>query len=117
MSQNDEYSPDQQLGTESFEQGDEALDEASRLDPDFIEELEQDPSIDPTLRIDDRELEEAGVQLDDPEDMVVLDGGIDDPDGRDDPPGPTGTRSEEDDGWDLDAPIVANTEPDEELGG
>jgi len=67
MSQNDDYSPDTDLGSENFEQGDEALDEASRLDPNFIEELEQDPSLDPSLQLDERELEEAGVKLDDPE--------------------------------------------------
>jgi len=81
----DEFSPDEPLGTETFEQGDEALDEDDRLDPDFIEELELDPSLDPALALDDRELEEAGLTLDDPEKLVTLDGGIDDPDGLDDP--------------------------------
>lgn len=81
MSSNDEWSPDEPLGTEVFEQGDEALDEESRLDPDLIEELELDPSLDPALLVDERELEEVGAQLDDPEKMATLDGGIDDPDG------------------------------------
>jgi hypothetical protein len=44
-----------------FEQGDEALDEQSRTDPDFIEELGQDPSLGPTLLVDELEIEEAGV--------------------------------------------------------
>jgi len=49
------------MSTEAFEQGDEALDEESRINPNFTEEVEQDPSLDPTLRVDDRELEEAGA--------------------------------------------------------
>ena len=81
MSQNDEQSPDEPLGTETFEQGDEALDEESRIDPDFLEDVERDPSLDPTLLVDDLELEEAGATFDDPEAMATLDGGIDDPDG------------------------------------
>ena len=83
MSQNDEQMPDEPLGTEAFEQGDEAFDEESRIDPNFLEEVEQDPSLDPTLQVDDLELEEAGVKFDDPEKMATLDGGIDDPDGVD----------------------------------
>ena len=35
-----------QQGAEAFEQGDEAFDEAARLDPMFIEAVEIDPSID-----------------------------------------------------------------------
>jgi len=57
MSQNDEWSPDQPVGTEAFEQGDEALDEETRLDPEFLESVELDPSLEPTLQTDDRELE------------------------------------------------------------
>ena len=67
--------------SEIYEQGDDAIDEASRLDPDFIEELELDPSLDPNFQIDEKELEEAGAELDDPEQMATLDGLIDDPDG------------------------------------
>jgi hypothetical protein len=102
MSQNDEQSPDEPLGTETFEQGDEALDEQSRLDPDFLEDVERDPSLDPTLLVDDRELEEAGAKFDDPEVMATLDGGIDDPDGVGEPQGGE-TRNGDEDGWDLDA--------------
>ena len=83
----DEQSPDEPLGTETFEQGDEAFDEESRLNPDFLEEVEQDPSLNPTLLIDDLELEEAGVQFDDPDVMATLDGGIDHPDGVGEPRG------------------------------
>lgn len=100
MSQNDEQSPDEPLGTEAFEQGDEALDEESRIDPDFLEAVEQDPSIDPTLLADDLELEEAGAKFDDPEVLATLDGGIDDPDGVGDPR--TGSRRADEEGWDLD---------------
>ncbi len=73
MSPHDDYSPDSDLGAENFEQGDEALDEESRLDPNFIEELEQDPSLDPALQLDERELEEAGVKLDDPDEDALED--------------------------------------------
>jgi hypothetical protein len=59
----DADSPD----TEAFEQGDEALDEATRLDPDLDEALQGDPSLDPTLQVDERELKEIGADLDDPE--------------------------------------------------
>jgi len=100
MSQSDEYSPDEPLGTETFEQGDEAVDEATRLDPDFVEELEQDPSLNPTLKVDDLELEEAGVKFDDPESLATLDGGIDDPDGTG---RPQPRAKDDEDGWDLDA--------------
>jgi hypothetical protein len=100
MSQSDEQSPDEPLGTETFEQGDEALDEESRIDPGFLEDLERDPSLDPTLLVDDLELEEAGALFDDPEVMATLDGGIDDPDGAG---RPTRRRDADEEGWDLDA--------------
>lgn len=92
--------------TETFEQGDDAIDEASRLDPDFIEEMELDPSLDPNFQIDEKELEESGAVLDDPEQIVVLDGLIDDPDGLGGPSPRMRSREEDADGWDLDAPIV-----------
>jgi hypothetical protein len=102
MSPNDDQSPDEPLGSEAFEQGDEALDEEERLDPAFIEEVQRDPSLDPTLQVDDLELEEAGVTFDDPELLATLDGGIDDPDGAS--PGDRASRRDaEEDGWDLDA--------------
>ncbi len=59
MSQEESWSPDEGSGTEVFDQGDEALDEQSRTDPEFVERLEQDPSLDPTLLVDEREIEEA----------------------------------------------------------
>jgi hypothetical protein len=102
MSQNDEQSPDEPLGTETFEQGDEALDEEVRVDPDFLEDVERDPSLDPTLLVDELELEEAGAEFDDPEVLATLDGGIDDPDGVGRPQGRK-KRDGDEEGWDLDA--------------
>ncbi|MGA2837946.1 MAG: hypothetical protein ABSF84_15240 [Acidimicrobiales bacterium] len=93
-------------GTDTFEQGDDAMDEESRLDPDFVEEVELDPSLDPHLQIDDRELEEAGAEFDDPEQIATLDGMIDDPDGLGGPSPLHSARSSDDEGWDLDAPAV-----------
>jgi len=92
--------------TEIYEQGDDAIDEASRLDPGFIEELELDPSLDPNFQLDEKELEEAGAELDDPEQIAVLDGLIDDPDGLGGPSPRARAREADPDGWDLDAPIV-----------
>ncbi len=112
MSQNDDWSPDEPLGTEAFEQGDEALDEDSRIDTAFTEVLETDPSLDPTLQVDERELEEVGAELDDPEDLVTLDGGIDDPDGLGEPTGRARSRRQDAGGWDLDAPLSRDETPD-----
>lgn len=106
MSQNDAWSPDQPSGSDPFEQGDEALDDKTQLDPDFLEAVELDPSLDPTLQTDEREMQEAGVELDDPEAMASLDGGIDDPDGVD-PAAGRGDAGDAEEGWDLDAPITA----------
>ena len=109
MNPKNDSSPDESLGTETYEQRDEALDEGSRLDPDYLEKVEDDPSLDPRLQVDDRELDELGATLDDPEDLVTLDGGIDDPDGRDQPPLRV-RHQPEDDGWDLDAPVATEDE-------
>jgi hypothetical protein len=103
MTKDDDWSPDEPLGTEAFEQGDEASDEDSRVDPDFLEEVEESPSLDPTLLVDDRELADAGAELDDPEAMATLDGGIDDPDGSGGPSRGTNPPRAGDEGWDLDA--------------
>ena len=111
MCQSDEWSPDEPLGTEAFEQGDEALDEGARIDPDLVEDVENDPSLDPALQVDERELEEVGADLDDPEAIVTLEGGLDDPDGLGEPSSRTHSRQEEDEeGWDLDAPIVGSND-------
>jgi hypothetical protein len=112
MSQNDDWSPDEPLGTEAFEQGDEALDDNSRIDSNLTEMVELDPSLNPTLQVDERELEEAGAELDDPEELVTLDGGIDDPDGLGEPTSRTRSRLQGEGGWDLDAPLASGNEPD-----
>jgi hypothetical protein len=100
VSKDDDWSPEEPPGTEAFEPGDEAVEEESRINPGFLEEEEENPSLDPTLLVDERELEEAGAEFDDPEALATLDGGIDDPDG-------SGKRSSErspgeGEGWDLD---------------
>jgi hypothetical protein len=105
MSNGGDWSPDEPLGTETFRQGDEAESEGERTDPGLLENLELDPSIDPTLAADDLELEELGAQLDDPERLVSLEGGMDDPDGLDQAP-PLHGRAE-DEGWDLSAPLAS----------
>jgi hypothetical protein len=96
---------------ETFEQGDEATDDAVRSDPAFAEELQNDPSLDPALVLDQRELQEVDSVLDDPERMAVLDGGMDDPDGvgamRDQGAG-------DDDGWELDRPLTGNERSDDD---
>ena len=108
-----DWSPDQPSGTEPFEQGDEAFADAEGLDPDFLEDVELDPSLDPTLAADDRELEEAGAELDDPERIATLDGGNDDPDGVGGPVGDGDPiRTGEDEAWDLDAAEGAGDDPD-----
>jgi hypothetical protein len=114
MSQGDTWSPDEPLGTEVFEQGDEALDEDFRLDPDLIDSVEGDPSLDPSLQVDERELEEIGAELDDPQDLVTLDGGIDDPDGLGEPSRRARSRREDTEGWELDAAVARSNESDED---
>jgi len=102
MSQSDDWSPDQPLDSETLEQADEALDE----DDAFSSEDDNPDAQAPTNRqlpIDDLELEEAGANLDDPEQLAVLDGGIDDPDGVGGDEVGTSSRSLDDEGWDLDA--------------
>ncbi len=106
MTEHDEWSPDEPLGAEAFEQGDEALDERARTHPDVLEDPEEHLS----LQVDERELEEAGSELDDPEEMVTLEGGFDDPDGLGGPV--RGARSRrDDDGWDLDSSAAGDDGP------
>ncbi len=100
MTSDDDRSPDVPQETEIFEQGDEALGEEERLNPAFSEAVQNDPSLDPTNVVDELELEEAGAELDNPEAMLVLPGGGDDPDGLGGPPeGDAGPLEEP--GWDL----------------
>lgn len=83
MSDRGTWSPDEPLGTETFEQSDEAESEEERLDPEFDEAEELDPSIEPANDMDELEAAEAGIVLDDPELIATLPGGGDDPDGID----------------------------------
>lgn len=109
MPNSDEWSPDQPLDSEAFEQADEALDE----DDAFRSEDDGPDALAPRNRqlpIDDRELEEAGANLDDPEQLAVLDGGIDDPDGVGGDEVGTRSGSSADEGWDLDADEDMGTE-------
>ena len=99
-----------QQGAEAFEQGDEAFDEAARLDPMFIEAVEIDPAIDPAFELDEKELDEAGAQLDDPESIATLRIGIDDPDGVGGPTVSETARLEDEDGWDLDTPLTTDAD-------
>ncbi len=101
MTRDDDGSTEAPPETEIFEQGDEALDEEERLNPAFAEAVQNDPSLDPTNVVDERELEEAGAELDDPEVMVTMAGGADDPDGLGGPPDGDADRRD-DPGWDLD---------------
>jgi hypothetical protein len=103
MSNSDDWSPDEELGTETFEQSDEALDEDDAFGSENADDPEGLAPRNRQLLVDDRELQEAGAELDDPEQLAVLDGGIDDPDGVGTDPERSGTRSLDDDGWDLDA--------------
>jgi hypothetical protein len=117
MSDTTDWSPDEPQGTEVFEQGDEALDDREALDPAFGEDVELDPSLDPTLAVDDRELEEAGAGFDDPERLATLPGGGDDPDGVGVPiEGEDPIVAGEDEEWQLDAaegPLEDGGEPTE----
>jgi hypothetical protein len=110
MTDTGEWSPDEPSGEETFEPGDEARDEEQRLDPGALEGTELDPSLDPALQVDWRELEEVGGELDDPEEMVMLEGGIDDPDGLGSPSERGRLARNDDEGWDLDAGAVPGSE-------
>lgn len=109
MNADNDWSPDEPLGTEVFEQGDEALAEQESLTPGFIDAVQGDPSLDPTNVVDEMELEEAGVELDDPKVMLILSDGADDPDGLGGPPD-SGARTRDDQGWDFDRSDSADDE-------
>ncbi len=66
---------------EAFENLDEALDEAD-AQRGFIGGPEGQRDLDSDLVVDQAELQEAGAELDDPEQMALLDGGMDVPDGK-----------------------------------
>ena len=100
MSDSGDWTPDDSLDTETYDSWDEELDEQDALTPNATEDPEGERSLDRQLFVDEAEAQEAGVALDDPARLAVLDGGIDDPDGA----APVASRERsEDEGWDLDA--------------
>jgi hypothetical protein len=100
MSGTGEWTPDEPLDTETYDSWDEELDEQDVVTPGATADPEGERSLDRQLVLDEAEAEEAGIELDDPERLAVLDGGIDDPDGA----GLPGRRRRpQGDGWDLDA--------------
>jgi hypothetical protein len=101
MENGPDWSPDEPLGTESFEAWDEALDAEDESTPGSSESPEGERSLDTQLFVDEAEVEEANVGLDDPELLAVLPDGADDPDGAG--ARPTPVERPGDVGWELDA--------------
>lgn len=94
---------------EAYENLDEALDDEDihGVGP------EGERDVDGDLVVDETELEEAGGELDNPEQMSILDGGMDDPDGSGPPPHRPGDDPEA--GWDVDPTVQrAGADEDEE---
>ncbi len=85
---------------------DGAFDEATRLDPDLLEAVDRDESAEYVHPADELEQREADIVFDDPEEITMLDGGMDDPDGAGGPSPTASITSPDDEGWDLDAPEV-----------
>jgi hypothetical protein len=94
---------------EAFESFDEALDDEDAVsgDPGGGHEAARD--LDTELVVDETELEEAGANLDDPERISLLDGGMDDPDGSGPPP-----RRADEAGWNLDPEDAMADEEDDD---
>jgi hypothetical protein len=80
---------------EAFANLDESLDDVDVTRPGSGSEGGRD--LDTDLIVDRTELEEAGADLDDPERLALLDGGMDDPDGSGPKP-----RPDDEAGWDVD---------------
>jgi hypothetical protein len=90
---------------EAFANLDESLDDVDALGAESGGGPEGTRDLDTDLIVDRAELEEAGADLDDPESMSLLDGGMDDPDGTG---APRGERADDDEaGWDVD-PVTAD---------
>jgi hypothetical protein len=100
MSGSGDWTPDESLDTETYDSWDEELDDQDVVTPDAAGDPEGERSFDRQLVLDEVEAEEAGIALDDPERLAVLDGGIDDPDGVG---SPEQRARPDDEGWDLDA--------------
>ncbi len=101
MTDTGDWSPDEPSDAEAAEPWDEALDAEDELEPDEPG-AEGERSLDRQLALDQAEVDEAGLTLDDPERMAVLEGDIDDPDGVGAQYG-RGQRRPGEEGWDLDA--------------
>jgi hypothetical protein len=93
---------------EAFENLDEALDDEDAVGGEAGGGPEGARDLDSQLIVDRAELEEIGADLDDPEQMSILDGGMDDPDGSGPPPGPRG--DDDTAGWDIDPVTAADGE-------
>jgi hypothetical protein len=89
---------------EQYESLDEALDEEDLPGHSGASEGARDLDVDVT--VDRAALEEVGAQLDDADQLSLLDGGMDDPDGV----GPRAATDDDDAGWDVD-PVVADRDP------
>jgi hypothetical protein len=83
--------------SELYEDVDEALDEQDATGEGSGQRDIED------LTVDRTELEEAGADLDDEDQVSLLDGGMDDPDGS----GPPENRDDDEAGWDVD-PVAAD---------
>ena len=103
---NSEWSPDERLGTETFEAWNEALDGVHEVEVDLLYRPGGERALDVQLVVDERELEEVGADLDDPEQFAVLDGVMDDPDGLGAPTASKLARVTDDEGWDLDVEVA-----------
>src|SRR3984957_14774075 len=80
-----------------YEDVDEALDEQDATGEGSGQRDIEDMTVDRTA------LEEAGADLDDEDQISLLDGGLDDPDGS----GPPADRDDSEAGWDVD-PVTAD---------
>jgi hypothetical protein len=90
---------------EAFANLDEVADDRDALGAESGGGPEGTRDLDTDLIVDHAELQEAGAELDDPESMAMLDGGMDDPDGTG---APAAQRADDEAGWDVD-PVAADT--------
>ncbi len=81
---------------EAFANLDESLDDVDGVRPGAGPEGGRD--LDADVVVDRTELEEAGAELDDPDRIALIDGGMDDPDGVGGPP----PVDDDEAGWDVD---------------
>ena len=91
--------------TEAYEQYDEVAEAGSTGDDEDpgatgVSGAERDLTRFTEMPVDEAENDEVGAALDDPEQMAMLDGGMDDPDGID-PEQVRAPADPDEDGWDL----------------